>query len=107
MVNEKVPELNDNEFEDFIKQDVVLVDFFAEWCMPCVMMAPIIDDLSDKFKGKVKFGKVNTSDVQKIAEKFNVRSIPHFIIFKNGEIAEEFTGSLPLEEIEAKLNKFI
>ena len=56
--NDKVPELgNHGEFENFVKEGVVFVDFFAEWCMPCLMMTPVIDELSEKFKGKITFGK--------------------------------------------------
>ena len=79
--NDKVPELTSNEFESFIKEGIVLIDFFAEWCMPCLMMAPVIDELSEKFKGKIKFGKINVGENQQLAQKFNVSSIPNFILF--------------------------
>ncbi|MFQ5531479.1 MAG: thioredoxin [Candidatus Nanoarchaeia archaeon] len=105
--NDKVPELTNWEFDTFIKDGTVLIDFFAEWCMPCLMMAPVIDDLSEKFKGKVKIGKVNVGDNEEIARKFNISSIPHFIIFKDGEKKEEFTGSVDAEQLESKLNAFI
>ena len=65
MDNDKVPELTNGEFENFIKEGVVLVDFFAEWCMPCVMMGPVIDELSEKFKGKVS-GKEVSAILRKI-----------------------------------------
>ena len=102
-----VPELTNNGFEDFTKQGLVLIDFFAEWCMPCVMMAPVIDELNDKFKGKVKFGKVNVGDNQELAKKFNVSSIPNFTLLKDGKIIEQFIGALPAEEFEEKLNSFL
>jgi thioredoxin 1 len=60
--NDKVPELSNGEFENFTKQGFVLVDFFADWCMPCLMMAPIMEELSEKLKGKVRFGKINIDD---------------------------------------------
>jgi len=107
MANDKVPELTNGEFESFIKEGVVLVDFFAEWCMPCVMMGPIIDELSEKFQGKIKFGKVNLEDNQAIAEKFGVRSIPNFIVFKDGQQIESFVGALSAEDFEEKLNKLL
>tara|TARA_Y100000310_G_C20105123_1_gene544595 strand:- start:201 stop:527 length:327 start_codon:yes stop_codon:yes gene_type:complete len=105
--NDKVPELSQTEFEDYIKEDLVLIDFTADWCMPCVMMAPIVDDLSEKFKGKMKFGKLNIENNQKLAQKFDVVSIPNFILFKDGKQIEQFIGSIPLEDFENKLKGFL
>jgi len=102
-----VSELTNKEFEDFTKQGLVLIDFFAEWCMPCLAMSPIIDELNEKFKGKIKFGKVNVQDSQEIAQKFNVSSIPNFILFKEGKPIEQFTGAIPAEEFEEKLKRFL
>jgi len=105
--NDKVPELTNGEFEEFTKKGIVLVDFFAEWCMPCLMMAPVIDELSEKFKGKIKFGKVNVEDNQKIAMKFNVTSIPNLILLKDGKLQDNFIGALSAEELEGKLEKYL
>ena len=107
--NDKVPELSSaTEFDDFTKEGVVLIDFFAEWCMPCMMMSPIIDDLSEKLKGKVKFGKVNVGESgQDLAQKFNVSSIPNFTVFKDGKMVDQFIGSMTEEDIEEKLNKLL
>lgn len=105
--NDKVPELSASEFEDFSKKGIVLIDFFAEWCMPCLMMSPVIDELSEQFKGKIKFGKINVGDGQEIAKKFNVSSIPHFIIFKEGEIVDEIIGAVSAEDLEEKLKKLV
>ena len=100
-----VSELTNNEFEEFIKEGIVMIDFFADWCMPCLTMSPIIDELSEKFKGKMKFGKVNVGDNQEIAKKFNVSSIPNFVILKDGEVVEQFVGSRSEQEFEEKLEK--
>ncbi len=105
--NDKVQELSNSDFEEFTKDKVVLVDFFADWCMPCLMMSPVIDDLSDKFKGKIKFGKVDVGENQEIAQKFNVSSIPNFVLFKKGEVADQFIGTIPLEDFEEKLKKHL
>ncbi len=107
MENDKVPELTNGEFEEFIREGTVLIDFFAEWCMPCLMMSPVIDELSEKFKGKIKFGKVNVGDNEEIARKFNVSSIPNFTLFKDGKVVEQFIGAMSGEEFEEKLNKFV
>jgi thioredoxin 1 len=107
MANDKVPELTESEFDDFVKKGVVLVDFFAEWCMPCLMMAPVIEDLSERFEGRIKFGKVNVGENQRIAQKFNVSSIPNFILFKDGEVIQDFVGAMPSEDFEEKLERVI
>lgn len=107
MNNDKVPELTNGEFEDYIREGVVLIDFFAEWCMPCLMMSPIIEDLSEKFKGRIKFGKVNVSENEEIARKFNVSSIPNFTLLKDGKVVEQFIGAISAEEFEEKLNGFL
>ena len=105
--NDKVPELTNGEFEAFAKKGLVFVDFFAEWCMPCLMMAPVIDDLSEKFKGKVSFGKVNVEDNQMIAQKFNVSSIPNMVLLKDGKMIDRFIGAVSQEDLENKLNKYL
>jgi thioredoxin 1 len=105
--NDKVPELTNGEFEEFIKEGVVVVDFFAEWCMPCIAMGPIIEELAGKFDGKIRFGKVNVDDNQDLAKKFEIQSIPNLVLFKDGEPVEHFVGSVSGEEIEGKLGKFI
>lgn len=100
---EGVEELTGNKFDDFIKSGFALVDFFADWCMPCIMMAPVIEELSKKFEGKIKFGKINVDENNPIAQKFQVASIPNFVLFKDGEIVDRFVGAMPLEDFEDKL----
>lgn len=102
-----VPELSGKEFDEFVKGGLVFIDFFAEWCMPCMMMGPVVEEVSEMFKGKIKFGKVNVGDNESIARKFNVSSIPNFILFKDGEIVDQFVGAIEQEELEEKLRKFI
>lgn len=100
-------ELGSNNFEEFVKEGVVLVDFYADWCMPCVMMSPVVDEMAKKFDGKAKVGKVNVDDNQDLAQKHGVSSIPNFIIFKDGEVAECFNGSMSEEEMEEKIQKHL
>ena len=101
----EVQELTKNEFGNFTKEGIVLIDFFAGWCMPCIMMAPIFDELSEKFKGKIKFAKVNIEENQELAQKFNVSSIPNFVLFKEGKQIDQFIGALSAEDFEEKLKK--
>lgn len=105
--NDKVPELSNGEFEEFITKGIVLIDFYAEWCMPCLMMAPVIDEMSEIFKGKIKFGKVNIDDNQQIAGKFGVISIPNFVVFKDGKKIKQFVGGISADEFEEKLKEVL
>jgi len=106
-MTENVIELSNKEFNNFTKEDLVLVDFYADWCMPCVMMAPVLEDLARKFKGKIKFGKVNIEHHQELAQKFRIVSLPTFMLFKEGKQVEQFVGSRPIEDFEEKLNKHL
>ena len=105
--NDAVPELSKKEFDEVTKSGLVLVDFYADWCMPCLMMAPVINELSKKFEGKIKFAKVNTEDYPELAQKFDIVSIPNFILFKDGEQIEQFIGSMSAEDFEGKLKEFV
>ena len=91
----------------FIKKGIVLIDFFAEWCMPCLIIAPIVDELSDKFKGKIKFGKVNVDGNKELAQKFDINSIPNLVLFKEGRPIEHFIGSISSEALEEKLKEHL
>jgi len=103
--NGEIPELTKSSFDGFVKEGIVVIDFFAEWCMPCMMMSPIIEELSHKFERKIKFGKVNVGeDEQELVQKYKVSSIPNFTIFKNGKMIEQFIGSISEDEFEEKLN---
>ncbi len=107
MENDNVPELTNGEFENFVKDGIVLIDFFAEWCMPCLIIAPIVEELSEKFKGKIKFGKVNVEGNKELARKFDISSIPNLVLFKEGKPIEHFIGSVSSEELERKLYKYL
>ena len=98
-----VVELTSKDFDEFTKQGLVFVDFFADWCMPCVMMTPIVEELSGSFSGKIKFGKVNVNDNEALARKFNVSSIPNFVLLKEGKIIDQFVGAQDFEDLEEKL----
>ncbi|TFG81145.1 MAG: thioredoxin [Spirochaetales bacterium] len=78
----------------------VLVDFWAEWCMPCRMIGPHIDDLAKTYDGRLKVGKVNVDDQSDLASRFNVISIPTLIVFKDGKPIKQKVGALPKHDIE-------
>lgn len=106
MASNSVDEINEKQFDEKISKKIVLVDFFAEWCMPCLMMSPIIEEMADYFRGKIEFAKVNIDDNQKLAGRFNVMSIPTLIIFKDGKEADRIVGAVQAEQLEEKLKKY-
>jgi thioredoxin 1 len=89
---EYIKEIDDQNFDKETKNGVTLVDFWAGWCMPCKMQAPILDKVAEHFKGKVNILKVNVDEFTKAAEKFGVMSIPTLILFKDGNFEKQFIG---------------
>lgn len=103
-----VVELNSSSFVDFIKTDLpVVVDFWADWCMPCRIMAPVMEELAKAYAGKALFGKVNVDENPQIASRYGIMSIPHFLIFKNGTVAEKIVGAVGREPLENALKKHL
>tara|TARA_B100001248_G_C27105180_1_gene328776 strand:+ start:187 stop:516 length:330 start_codon:yes stop_codon:yes gene_type:complete len=82
----------------------VLVDFWATWCGPCRMIAPIVEELSAEYEGKAKIGKVDVDAAQKTAQEFGIRSIPTLLLFKEGKVVEQIIGAVPKQEIVDKLD---
>ena len=107
MAGQAVNEFTDSNFEqEVMKSDKpVLVDFWAEWCMPCRMLAPTIDELATEFDGKVKVGKVDTDANRETAVKLGISAIPTIILFKNGEVVHKFVGVTSKQDFEVELNK--
>ncbi|AIS52326.1 thioredoxin-1 [Thermoanaerobacter kivui] len=94
----------ENFEEEVVNSDVpVLIDFWAEWCMPCRMVSPIIDELAKEYEGKIKVGKINVDDENELAMKFRIMSIPTIGLFKNGKMVDKIIGARP----KADFVKFI
>ncbi len=81
----------------------VLVDFWATWCGPCRVIAPIVQELSSEYEGKAKVGKLDVDEAQKTAAEFGIRSIPTLLIFKGGKVADQIIGAVPKQQITEKL----
>jgi thioredoxin 1 len=90
--NDKILALTDKNFQHQTKNKLVLVDFWASWCAPCRMMAPVLNEVADELTGNSHVGKINIEQFQSLAQKFQVRSIPTLILFKNGKEINRFVG---------------
>ncbi len=103
----KYIELNNDNFEATVNEGVSLVDFWAPWCGPCRMIAPVIEELAEEFDGKASICKVNTDEEQDLAVKFGVRSIPTILIMKDGEIVDTMVGAASKEAFAEKINALL
>ena len=107
MASDAVLEITDDNFEqEVINSDKpVLLDFWAEWCMPCRVLAPTIDELADEYQGSVKVGKLDTDNSRDVAMKYNISAIPTVILFQNGEVVQKFVGVSSKDDFKAELDK--
>ena len=104
-MSENVTELNETTFDEVVNgsAEPVVVDFWAEWCGPCKMVAPILDEIAVEQEGKVKVTKLNVDDVPAIAQRYGVMSIPTMLVFKDGEVDKRIVGAKPKAQLIAEL----
>jgi thioredoxin 1 len=103
----KYIELTPANFEEVTKEGVCMVDFWAPWCGPCRMIAPVIEELSADFEGKAKICKVNTDEEQDLAVKYGIRSIPTILFMKNGEVVDQMVGASSKQAFADKINSLL
>jgi thioredoxin 1 len=105
MAHPSIVTISPGEFEDEVvaSEKPVLVDFWAEWCGPCKMLAPVLDEIAGELGGTVKIAKVNVDDNQELAARFGVRAIPTLLFFKNGEVKDKIMGLVPKDSLVQKL----
>jgi thioredoxin 1 len=109
MASENVINVTDANFDQEVinNTDPVLVDFWAEWCGPCRMLAPTIDELAAEYKGKVKIGKVDTDSNRSTAMKYNISAIPTIILFHHGQVTKRFVGLTPKRDFKAAIDPLV
>jgi thioredoxin 1 len=107
MASPLISALTSDNFEKEVLQSAtpVLVDFWAEWCGPCKMIAPLLDELADEYQGKVKIGKVNIDDQQALATKYGIRAIPTLLLINKGQVAEQMVGAKSKRDLKASLDR--
>ena len=104
-----VSDITDQEFEQKIikSKQTALVDMWAPWCVPCRMVAPVVDKLSQKYDGKCKFYKMNIDENPKTAQKYRIMSIPAMLFFKNGEVVNTVVGAVPERVLAPKVEEIL
>ncbi len=106
MASDKVKQVNDADFDSVVKSEQpTLVDFWAPWCGPCKAIGPVIEDLATEYEGKVTIAKMNVDDNPVTPGKFGIRAIPTLIIFKDGEVVDQITGSVGKSQLIDLINK--
>ena len=99
--------VTDADFEDFVKKyDTVVVDCWAPWCSPCLMIHPIIEELAKEMQGKIVFGKLNVDENRAVSSKYNIMSIPSLLVFKNGGLADTIIGAMPKQILKPKIEQY-
>lgn len=100
--------LTDRTFDEALKNDKILVvDFWATWCAPCRFLSPVIEELAGEYAGRINFGKVDVDENPQVSAKFDIRSIPTVIMFKNGKVVDTSIGAVPKQMLEAKLKRLL
>ena len=109
MAGKNIVEISDSTFDQEVLQSEVpvLVDFWAPWCGPCRAIAPVIEELSGDYAGKLKVAKCNVDDNPKTPGKYGIRAIPTLILFKNGNVSEQITGAVAKSQITAAIDKAV
>jgi thioredoxin 1 len=107
MASSNIVTLTSENFEHEVLKSTkpVLVDFWAEWCGPCKMVSPILDELASEYDGRIKIGKVNIDDHQNLAINFHINSIPTLLFFKNGQVVDQVVGLKSKKDFKAKLDQ--
>jgi thioredoxin 1 len=105
----QILDLTNSSFEDFISSSPlpVVVKFWAEWCGPCRILGPVIEQLSSEYDGSVRFARVNVEEEAELGKRFRIHSVPCIILFRNGEFLGQVVGALPKHELRSRIENFL
>jgi thioredoxin 1 len=108
-MSDAVTSVTVDTFEKVVIQspNLIMVDFWATWCGPCKIVAPVVEELAQEYTGKVNFAKVNTDENPDIASRFNIRGIPTLIFFKDGKVLDQIVGAVPKAQLKSKIDSFL
>jgi len=99
--------VTDGDFDELLRRfPLVVVDFWAEWCMPCRMITPIVRELAEAYRGKMVFAELNVDENPSTASRYNIMSIPTLLVFRDGELVDQIVGALPRSLLESRLSKY-
>ena len=109
MSSNKIVQVSDADFDQKVvkSQGLTIVDFWAEWCAPCRMIAPVLEELADDYSGKVTIAKLNVYENPRTAARFGIRSIPTLLLFKGGERVDQVIGAVPRSVIQTKIGTYL
>jgi len=109
MSSNKIVQVSDADFDQKVvkSQGLIIVDFWAEWCAPCRMIAPVLEELADEYSGKVTIAKLNVDENPRTATRFGIRSIPTLLLFKGGERVDQVIGAVPRSVIQSKIGAYL
>ena len=111
MADNSIPAVTDGNFEAEVlaasNSKPVMVDFWAEWCRPCHMLAPTVAEIAHDYEGKLKVMKLNVDEAMNSAGRYNIRGIPTLLVFKNGQVVEQIVGAVPKEQITKVLDRHV
>ena len=108
-MSDAVTSVTNDTFDSVVLQSksLVLVDFWAKWCGPCKIIAPVVEELAKEYAGKVNFAKVNTDENADLASRYNIRGIPTLIFFKDGKMMDQVVGAVPKAQLKSKLDSLL
>ncbi|MEN8264949.1 MAG: thioredoxin [Nitrospirota bacterium] len=108
-MSDAVTSVTNDTFGEVVEksESLVMVDFWATWCGPCKIVAPVVEELAKEYEGKVNFVKVNTDENQDLATRFNIRGIPTLMFFKDGDVKDQVVGAVPKAQLKSKIDSLL
>lgn len=108
-MSEGVTNVSTDTFDKVVLQspNLVMVDFWATWCGPCKIIAPVVEELAKEYEGRVTFAKVNTDENPELASRYNIRGIPTLTFFKDGKVLDQVVGAVPKSQLKAKIDSLL